>query len=158
MIRICLFVVSFAVFFVACSSHGSYYYQGSSSYNKNLVSKLYSVQKQWSKTPYKLGGTSPRGADCSGFTQTVFLNNFAVKIPRTTRLQMQSGQTVSRRNLRTGDLLFFRTGRGPSGLHVGIYTRNGKFIHLSTRGGVKEVSLNTRYWGSKYLGARRYLR
>ena len=151
--RLFFLILSFFIF-TACSvnsPHKTY------TPKQDLLSKLNLVKKQWSKTPYRLGGTKVSGADCSGFTQSVFYS-LGAKIPRTTKAQLSSGTSISRSNLRTGDLLFFRTGRGPSGLHVGIYTRNGKFIHLSTRGGVKEVSLNTKYWGSKYLGARRYLR
>ncbi|HEG5194545.1 TPA: C40 family peptidase, partial [Campylobacter jejuni] len=51
---------------------------------------------------------------------------------------------------------FFKTGRGPNGMHVGIYMSKGKFIHLSTKGGVKEVELNNSYWKARYIGARRY--
>lgn len=153
-----LFVVLvFSMLFTACSTSSSYRSSYKSYSNYSIVSKLNSVKRQWSRTPYVLGGTKVNGSDCSGFTQTVF-SSFGVKLPRTTRAQMSSGRSVSRSSLRAGDLLFFRTGRGPNGLHVGIYTSNGKFIHLSTRGGVKEVQLNTKYWTTKYIGARRYLR
>ncbi|TQR30942.1 hypothetical protein DMB92_06885 [Campylobacter sp. MIT 99-7217] len=130
------------------------------SYPKTNVSssQLAQIQKQWQRTPYVLGGTSrTKGADCSGFTQSA-LKNFNTKIPRTTKMQMQSGIKVSKKNLRSGDLVFFKTGRGPNGLHVGIYTKADKFIHLSPKGGVREASLNNSYWKPKYLGARRYIK
>lgn len=96
-----------------------------------------------------------KGADCSGFTQSV-LAQLNIRIPRTTKTQLGSGRKVSKSKLQTGDLVFFKTGRGPNGMHVGIYMSKGKFIHLSTKGGVKEVELNSSYWKARYIGARRY--
>lgn len=124
--------------------------------NHNTIeTKLQRVSKEWKKTPYKLGGTTKKGADCSGFTQSVLLE-FKAYIPRTTKMQLQSGKSVLRKNLRAGDLVFFKTGRGPNGMHVGIYLSKDKFIHLSTKGGAKEASLNNAYWKKRYIGARRY--
>ncbi len=117
--------------------------------------QLRSIAKQWKNTPYVLGGSSKRGSDCSGFTQSVF-SQFNIKIPRTTVAQLSSGRKVAKKDLKTGDLLFFKTGRGPNAMHVGIYLSNNNFIHLSTRGGVKEVSLNETYWKKRYIGAARY--
>lgn len=125
--------------------------------NANVEAKLKNIAYEWRKTPYILGGTTKKGADCSGFTQSALLS-FNTKIPRTTKTQINSGIKVSKANLKAGDLVFFKTGRGPNGMHVGIYTGKGNFIHLSTKGGVKEVSLNNSYWKARYIGARRYLR
>ncbi|HEG8191788.1 TPA: C40 family peptidase, partial [Campylobacter coli] len=113
------------------------------------------IANEWKKTPYVLGGTSKKGADCSGFTQSA-LAQLNIRIPRTTKTQLGSGRKVSKSKLQTGDLVFFKTGRGPNGMHVGIYMSKGKFIHLSTKGGVKEVELNSSYWKARYIGARRY--
>ncbi|MBK1971100.1 C40 family peptidase [Campylobacter sp. TTU_617] len=124
--------------------------------NYNIVeTKIQRIAKEWKKTPYKLGGTTKKGADCSGFTQSV-LFEFKTRIPRTTKTQLESGESISKKNLKAGDLVFFKTGRGPNGMHVGIYLSNNKFIHLSTKGGAKEASLNNAYWKKRYIGARRY--
>lgn len=129
-----------------------------SNYSQNATEeKLRAVSRKWQKTPYVLGGTSRSGADCSGFTQTV-MRDFGVKLPRTTKTQMNSGKKISKANLKAGDLLFFKTGRGPNGLHVGIYLSRSEFVHLSTKGGSKIVNLNNSYWKSRYLGARRYIK
>ena len=125
---------------------------------KGIINELSRVQKKWQNTPYKLGGASVSGSDCSGFIQSVFKEHFKASVPRTTVTQFQSGVSVRRNALKAGDIVFFRTGRGPNGLHTGIYVENDEFIHLSTKGGVKKVSLNSSYWKPKFIGARRYLR
>ena len=125
---------------------------------KGIINELSRVQKKWQNTPYKLGGASVSGSDCSGFIQSVFKEHFKATVPRTTVTQFQSGVSVKRNALKAGDIVFFRTGRGPNGLHTGIYVENDEFIHLSTKGGVKKVSLNSSYWKPKFIGARRYLR
>lgn len=159
-LQIFLALLALAFLFNACgtvSYHSSY--RGSKSLNhKNISSELIRVQKQWQRTPYKLGGVSPKGADCSGFTQSVLSKHFNTKIPRTTVAQMKGGKKISKSSLKSGDLLFFKTGRGPNGIHVGIYVQKDEFIHLSTKGGVKKVSFSTKYWKPKYIGARRYIK
>ncbi|TQR56233.1 C40 family peptidase [Campylobacter troglodytis] len=156
-LQLFLSLLLFVLIFNACSAT-SHNKTVSKLSNKNISSKLITVQKQWQKTPYRLGGVNAKGADCSGFTQTVLSQHFNTKIPRTTVMQMKGGKKISKGALKSGDLLFFQTGRGPNGLHVGIYVQNDEFIHLSTKGGVKKVSLNNSYWKPKYLGARRYIK
>ncbi len=124
-------------------------------YNIDKETRLRAIANEWKKTPYVLGGSTKRGADCSGFAQST-LAQFNTHIPRTTTKQLRSGIKVSKSKLKTGDLVFFKTGRGPNGMHVGIYMSKGKFIHLSTKGGVREVDLNSSYWKNRYIGARRY--
>lgn len=147
MIRI-LYLATFLLLFSACSSYTSF----SPSLSQG---KLYSLARSYQHTPYKLGGNSTKGADCSAFTQNI-LRSFGKNISRTTVTQLQSGKKISRSRLQTLDLVFFRTNRGPNGLHVGIYTSDDKFLHLSTKGGAKEANLNNPYWKSRYIGARRY--
>lgn len=126
------------------------------SYSKSPTEgRLRAVSKEWQRTPYVLGGTSKRGADCSGFTQSV-MREFGVSLPRATKTQMNSGRKVSKSKLQAGDLVFFKTGRGPNGMHVGIYLGRNEFMHLSTKGGSKVASFNNSYWKPRYMGARRY--
>lgn len=107
-------------------------------------------------SPYQFGGTTPSGFDCSGYIQYVFAKH-GESIPRTTSQQFNSGEAVSKSNLIKGDLVFFNTsGNGVS--HSGIYIGNNKFIHASSSRGVTVTDLNDPwYWGSRYIGARRYL-
>lgn len=115
---------------------------------------LYKDARTYLGVPYKYGGASRSGIDCSAFTQIVFKGN-GTSIPRTTGQQYNVGQAVAKSNLQQGDLVFFNTsGRGVS--HVGIYVGSNNFIHASTSQGVMVSSINDPYyWGSRYVGAKR---
>lgn len=104
---------------------------------------------------YRFGGNSPTALDCSSFTQQVFRLQ-DIKLPRTAREQFQVGDEVNQGDLRRGDLVFFRTyARYAS--HVGIYLGNRKMIHASSRDRrVVISSMDTPYYLSRYLGARRF--
>ncbi len=84
--------------------------------------------KNFLGTPYRYGGSSPSGFDCSGFVKYVY-SYFGVSLPRTSYSQMSSGYAVSTSELMPGDLLFFRGGG-----HVGIYVGNGTYIHSPNSG------------------------
>ncbi len=103
---------------------------------------------------YRFGGSSRSALDCSSFTQQVFREQ-SVKLPRTAREQFSVGNEVMRGDLKKGDLVFFQTyARFPS--HVGIYLGNRKMIHASSREHrVVISSMDTPYYLSRYLGARR---
>lgn len=112
-------------------------------------------QTEWKGTRYRLGGNSKRGIDCSGFTQLTFKELFGISLPRMTTEQAKVGVKVAKSDLQAGDLVFFNTGRGPNGKHVGIYVKDGQFLHASTKGGVIYSSLNSPYWSKAYWQARR---
>ena len=106
-------------------------------------------------TPYKYGGTTPAGFDCSGFVQYVY-QHFDISLPRTAAAQAKAGVGVDKAHLIPGDLVFFNTeGSGIS--HVGIYAGNGRFIHSSSpkSGGVIYTSLGESFYSRSYVGARR---
>ncbi|CUU37575.1 Cell wall-associated hydrolase, NlpC family [Armatimonadetes bacterium DC] len=105
-------------------------------------------------SPYRRGGSSSRGFDCSGFTSYIF-RHAGVHLPHHSAAQARVGKPVPRNQLQPGDLVFFRT-RGRRISHVGIYIGNGKFIHASSaRGRVRIDSLNSGYYSKRYAGARR---
>ena len=106
------------------------------------------------RTPYRFGGESADGIDCSSFVQKVFREH-QVNLPRTAREQSKVGSEVAQGDLRKGDLVFFHTYADyPS--HVGIYLGDGKMIHASSGKGEVTVSdLNSDYYRSRYLGAKR---
>lgn len=109
--------------------------------------------------PYKFGGTTSSGFDCSGFTSKVFEEN-DLKLPRRSSDQAQAGEQVDIRQVKPGDLLFFATAGGARVSHVGIVHDIGhdgevKFIHASTSKGVIISSLNEKYWNKAYLHAQR---
>jgi cell wall-associated NlpC family hydrolase len=108
-------------------------------------------------TPYRNGGADPAGFDCSGFVQYVF-GSLGVALPRGAGEQASAGERVARRDLRQGDVVFFAIdGRTIS--HVGIAVGADAFVHApSSRGFVREESLNSAYWQTRFAGARRILR
>lgn len=109
---------------------------------------LYQQHADWHGTPYRLGGASRHGIDCSAFVQITYRDLFGINLPRTTSEQLSAGQRVSRRALQTGDLVFFRRGG-----HVGIYLENDQFLHASTSQGVKISNMNNQYWSRHYWRA-----
>jgi lipoprotein Spr len=115
--------------------------------------ELYRLIHAWWGTPYKIGGMTQRGVDCSAFVQTVMAGSYELALPRTAKEQKQVAATVERSDLREGDLVFFNTRGGVS--HVGIYLHNNKFVHASTSGGVTISDLSEAYWAKRYLGAGR---
>ncbi|WP_455217017.1 NlpC/P60 family protein [Kaarinaea lacus] len=129
-------------------------FPGTTSHSK-VQQELSRHFENWKRTPYRLGGTSRRGIDCSGFVQVTFRDVFDKKIPRSTELQRKAGHSVKRENLRLGDLVFFRTGRRQR--HVGIYIGNNSFMHASTSRGVMLSKLNSPYWSQHYWMAKRIL-
>ena len=111
---------------------------------------------QYVGSPYVYGGSSPSGFDCSGFT-TYVMKHFGYSINRTASSQMDNGTSVSKSQLQPGDLVFFNSGNSSKrATHVGIYTGNGQFVHASTSTtGVIISDLNSSYYSSTYVGARR---
>lgn len=109
-------------------------------------------------TPYRYGGTTPAGLDCSGFVLQVF-TPLGVQLPRVSAEQAQVGQPVDAADLQPGDLVFFDTAGGGRISHVGIYLGGDSFVSANSYQG--KVSLDTlmadRYWGPRYRGARRVL-
>lgn len=121
----------------------------------SIEKQLQNAHQEWQGTPYRYGGETSNGIDCSAFTQQVFQDFFDKDLPRNTRRQLQKGISIRRRSIKTGDLVFFKTGREL--LHVGIFMGNGDFLHASVSSGVMISNIGERYWATRYLGARRVL-
>ena len=120
-----------------------------------IRNKLDNAYNDWKGTKYVLGGTTRRGIDCSAFMQTVFSDYLGVNLPRSTREQIKEGQSVGRRNIRLGDLVFFKTGRKT--YHVGVMINSHQFLHASTSNGVTISNLQNQFWQSTYITTRRVL-
>ncbi len=107
----------------------------------------------WYGTPYRYGGSSHAGVDCSAFTMGLMSEVFATPIPRTVKEQYKNSERIDKENLQEGDLVFFNT-RGPLS-HVGVYLLNNKFAHASTSSGVMISDLDEDYFARRYQGAGR---
>ena len=103
--------------------------------------------------PYRLGGFSIRGIDCSGLVKKIY-GAFNIDLPRTAFEQSHVGMRVSRSELVEGDLLFFNTRRSFG--HVGIYIGNNEFVHAASRKrGVRVDSLDKPYFKKRFIRAMR---
>lgn len=124
----------------------------SSAPSNRLRVALKQYYHQWAGVPYLYGGETRRGIDCSAFVQQAVAATRSLSLPRTTLRQSQRGYRIPARQLRVGDLVFFRTG---GGRHVGIYIGSNRFIHASSSAGVTISSLNNIYWRRHFWQARR---
>jgi hypothetical protein len=94
--------------------------------------KLDSLVKPWVGRPYRYGGTTKAGIDCSAFTQKIWMG-LGILIPRTAKSQYKAAIKVDTCDLQVGDLLFFLSRQSPSGWHVAFYLGNGQFVHAANR-------------------------
>lgn len=117
--------------------------------------KLFEYINQWWGVPYRIGGTTMTGIDCSAFVKGLTGTAFGIDLPRTSREQADYCREIHRGELREGDLVFFNTSGGIS--HVGLYLSNNKFVHASTSMGVVISDLNEPYWAKRYVRAGRIL-
>ena len=111
--------------------------------------------RRWHGTPYRYGGQSWRGVDCSGFVKLTYRKLFGHHLPRSSRAMFKHGKRIKKRHLKAGDLVFFRQGR--DNWHVGIYMNHGQFMHASSSKGVTISSMSEPYWRRNYYGARKLL-
>jgi len=111
--------------------------------------------KSFMGTPYRSGGTTYQGIDCSGLVFAVY-HEFDIPLPRTSLDQSRTGVPVDRSDLEPADLVFFKTSKRASVTHVGIYVGGGKFIHASTSSRkVRVDALSDDYYRNKFTVARR---
>lgn len=106
--------------------------------------------------PYKYGGNSKSGIDCSAFTQSIYKNTLSINLFRSAREQYKQGEVISNvDDLQFGDLVFFDTRSGIRPGHVGIYIGDQLFAHASTKKGVTISSITHSYYKSRFMSGRR---
>jgi cell wall-associated NlpC family hydrolase len=120
--------------------------------------KLLAFMDEWYGTRYRYGGSAKDGVDCSAFASSLMSSVYSVNnLPRMSKDQYDASRRVKKNDLQEGDLVFFHTmGRRKSVTHVGVYLRNGKFIHASISG-VMISSLDDGYYAQHFVGAGRVM-
>jgi cell wall-associated NlpC family hydrolase len=108
--------------------------------------------------PYRRGGNNAEtGFDCSGFVRAMYEQTVGLVLPRQAKEQAAATQTIDKKDLQPGDLVFFNTMRKAFS-HVGIYIGEGKFIHSPKPGAqVRVEDMGQSYWQTRFNGARRVL-
>ena len=110
--------------------------------------KLYEFVFDWIGKPYRFGGESKKGIDCSALTKELYNKVFEIYIPRNSLQQYKYVQSINKNDLQTGDLVFFKI-KSKTITHVGIYLGDNKFIQ-SSKAGVNIASLEQEYWSKYY--------
>lgn len=149
-------LLSILIFLTACSTRQPQLLnQATIAEEKFFFTLLDNEYDHWKGTPYRFGGASKKGVDCSALVQAIYLNSFNIGIARTASRQAKLGFFVERDALQVADLLFFKTAWKEH--HVGIYLGEKLFLHASTSNGVIISSLDNVYWASKFWQARRII-
>ena len=115
--------------------------------------KLHDFIFDWIGKPYRFGGESKRGIDCSAFARELYARVMGQYLPRNSRQQFKYVQTIQKEELQTGDLVFFKI-KTRDISHVGVYLSDNKFIQ-SSKSGVNIASLENSYWKRYYYKSGR---
>ncbi len=118
-----------------------------------LNDQLTQHYQDWQGVPYRWGGQSRNGIDCSAFVQQTLQSVMGLDLPRTTELQRQKGYGITASNAIAGDLVFFKTGKNVQ--HVGVYMGSNKFLHASQSKGVAISRTDDTYWQPRVVEYRR---
>lgn len=121
--------------------------------NENINgNKLHKEIKKWLGVPYRYGGHSKNGTDCSGLVMEIYKKVYNKKLERNSAAIMKKNcRRINRKDLKEGDLVFFSTGKSKNRInHVGIYLKDSKFVHASSSKGVIISSLKEKYYIRTY--------
>lgn len=115
--------------------------------------RLYIESARWIGVPYRHGGNSKRGIDCSGLTSNIVKAVYNKQLERNSDLQRKRNcRKINKHQLKAGDLVFFHNGKNKKqATHVGIYLKENKFIHASTSRGVIVSNLDELYYREKWM-------
>lgn len=116
------------------------------------------LAQSYLNTPYRYGGDNRSGMDCSGLVYRLYKQFFGIQLPHNTYALYKTGQTITYRSLKTGDLVFLRENRGSLPSHVGIFLGENQFIHASGTKGVIISSLQKPYYKQRLCGFKRVKR
>lgn len=160
MIKKILFTLVLVAFLSSCSSSKKVVKNNPKNSKISIADKIVWTAVTYKGVPYKFGGTTKKGMDCSGLIYTSFKQR-GKEIPRVSHVMAQEGFIISLKEVKRGDLLFFKTAKTKNKVnHVGLVTSvNGeiKFIHATSSRGVIVSSLEEKYWKRAYVKAKRVL-
>lgn len=108
--------------------------------------------------PYRRGGTSKDGMDCSGFVRTLYDELFNIELPHSSRGQYQFSalRQIPKIKMQAGDLLFFSDKKKKRVNHVGVYLSGGRFIHASSSQGITVSRLSESYWRKRFVSSKHH--
>ena len=118
--------------------------------------QLYDAIEAWMGTPYKYGGTTKEGVDCSAFVGHIYQEVYQRRLHRVANDMQQDARLITKSELREGDIVFFTNSKGRVS-HVGIYLKDGLFVHSSTSRGVIISRLDDSYWSKHFYKGGRVL-
>ena len=118
--------------------------------------QLYEAIEAWMGTPYNYGGTTKEGVDCSAFVGHIYQEVYQRRLHRVANDMQQDATLITKSELREGDIVFFTNSKGRVS-HVGIYLKDGLFVHSSTSRGVIISRLDDSYWSKHFYKGGRVL-
>ncbi|MBU2431188.1 MAG: C40 family peptidase, partial [Proteobacteria bacterium] len=114
--------------------------------------------KQFIGIPYRRGGTTTKGLDCSGFVKLVYDHIFGIELPHNSVAQFRFSELkkIDKGDMQPGDLIFFGNTKQKTINHVGLYMSGNKFIHASSSKGISVSGLDENYWKKRFMGSMRH--
>lgn len=116
--------------------------------------ELLKAMANWKGVPYKYGGNTKSGTDCSGFVSSLYKEVYGKQLHRSSKDMVKDVRFIPKKDLQAGDLLFFKINSNKI-THVGIYIADNKFIHATTRNGVMVNDLDQKYYAESYYKSGR---
>jgi murein DD-endopeptidase len=151
--RVIDIITLYLFLFVSCAP--PLHRQGWMFYPSGKRKEIVQTANRYVGAPYRWGGATPHGFDCSGFVMYVYRKN-GIRVGRSVRSQFYRGRRITVRELKPGDLVFFQTERNRFS-HVGIYSGELHFIHAPSSGkNVSYASMRNSYWRKRYIGGVTY--
>ena len=126
-------------------------------FHKEANLELLEFAIEWRGTPYRYGGTTKKGTDCSGFTLNAYQEIYQKTIPRVSRDVYAKCLPIKKHALYQGDLVFFATAGDGRVTHLGIYLWDGYFVHASSSKGVMVSNLKQKYWQKAFVSGGAWL-
>ena len=148
-------------FLVSCVPGGGNYrdvWRNGWFFNKDDRARIVRTARQYLGVKYANGGVTPRGFDCSGYVMYVYEKN-GILLPRSVKSQYKAGKKIGPRQIKPGDLVFFKTSKRKRYSHVGIYVGDNLFIHAPRTGKrISYAGLDNPYWKKRYIGSATFMR